>query len=226
MQGAQQLGATGAQQVGSAGAQQVGSAGAQQVGSAGAQQVGSQHGAGSLHPPQLLSPNSLGILILGSLNLGNLNPLNKPFFGVQQPSSLQGAGALQLGSHGAGAQQLGSHAAGAQQVGSHAAGAQQVGSHGAGAGAQQVGSAGAQQVGSQAAGAQQVGSAGAQHVGSGEQSLPQPLLLLPNRPNRPASALLDMVNTTIAAVKVIPFIVSLLLTTVREPRIAKIRETL
>ena len=216
MQGAQQLGATGAQQVGSAGAQQVGSAGAQQVGSAGAQQVGSQHGAGSLHPPQLLSPNSLGILILGSLNLGNLNPLNKPFFGVQQPSSLQGAGALQLGSHGAGAQQLGSHAAGAQQVGSH----------GAGAGAQQVGSAGAQQVGSQAAGAQQVGSAGAQHVGSGEQSLPQPLLLLPNRPNRPASALLDMVNTTIAAVKVIPFIVSLLLTTVREPRIAKIRETL
>jgi len=106
-----------------------------------------------------------------------------------QPS----VGAQQVGSQGAGAQQVGSQAAGAQQVGSQAAGAQQVGSQ----------AAGAQQVGSQAAGAQQVGS---------EEQEEQPLLLPPNRPNRPAFALLEMVNTIIAAVKTIPFIVSLLLT--------------
>ena len=78
-------------------------------------------------------------------------------------------------------------------------------------GSQQA-AAGAQQVGSQhsAAGAQQVGSlhsAGAQQLGS----WPQPLLLS-NRPNRPALALLEMVRTIIAADKKIPFIVSLLLT--------------
>lgn len=94
-------------------------------------------------------------------------------------------------------------AAGAQQVGS--AGAQQLGS-------QQAAGAGAQQVGSQqAAGAQQLASAGAQQDGSAEQPAPQPLVLLSNRPNRPAFAVLLIVRMTIAAVRVIPRIVSLLL---------------
>ena len=79
-----------------------------------------------------------------------------------------------------------------------------------GAGTQQVGSehgAGAQQVGS---GAQQAASIGAQQVGSGAQ--PQlELLLLLKQSNRPASALLGMASTIIAAVRTIPLIVSLLL---------------
>jgi len=180
LQGALQLGAQGAQQVGSQH-----SAGAQQVGSqhsAGAQQVGSQH-----PPPQQLRRfflNSFGIL-----NFGNLKQLKQLFFfGRQQPSLQQAAGAQQLGA----AVQQG---AGAQQVG---AALQQ------GAGAQQVGSqhsAGAQQVGSQH-------SAGAQQDGSEEQPPQWPLL----HPNRPASTLLAMVNTIKAADRVIPFIVSLLLT--------------
>jgi len=157
---------------------------------AGAQQVGSQQGAGaqqvgSQHPP----PQQLLFFLLNSfgiLNFGILNPPKQLFFrGWQQQPSLQ-----------------------------HAAGAQHTGAQHVGAGVQQ--GAGAQQVGSQqAVGAQQVGSsqqaAGAQQDGSEEQP-PQPLLLLPNRPNRPASALLEMVNTIMAAVRVIPFIVSLLLT--------------
>ena len=179
MQGAQQLGATGAQQVGS---QQ--GAGAQQVGSqhgAGAQQVGSEH-----PPPQQLRRflNSLGIL-----NFGILKQLKQLFFfGRQQPSLQQPAGAQHVG---AGVQQ----GAGAQQTGSQQ-----------GAGAQQVGAALQQGAGAQQVGSQQ--AAGAQQVGSEEQ--PPQLLLL--HPNRPASTLLEMVNTINAAVRVIPFIVSLLLT--------------
>lgn len=90
-----------------------------------------------------------------------------------------------------GAQQLG---AGAAQDG---AGAAHSGS-GAGAGASQDGAgaahvgAGAAQVGS---GAAQVG-AGAQQVGSGAQ---QPRFFLPNRPNRPASAVAAPLKQTVNA---------------------------
>jgi hypothetical protein len=170
-----------------AGAQQLASAGAQQLGSAGAQQVAS---AGAQQVA------SAGAQQLGSehpppqplflLNMFLILENSPPFLVTEQPpqpSLPQAAGAQQLGS------------AGAQQVGS-----------------QQAAGAGAQQVGSQhSAGAQQVASAGAQQDGSAEQPAPQPLLLCSNRPKRPAFAVLLIVRTTIAAVRVIPRIVSLLL---------------
>ena len=73
-------------------------------------------------------------------------------------------------------------AAGAAQVGAQAAGAAQAGAQ----------AAGAAQVGAQAAGAAQLG-AGAQQDGAGAQ--PQ----LPERLNRPASALLMLAKQTSAA---------------------------
>ena len=147
--------------------------------------MGSQQGAGAQQVgSQHPPPQQLLFFLLNSFGILNFGILNPP-------KQLFFRGWQQPPSL--------QHAAGAQHVG---AGVQQ------GAGAQQVGS-------QQAVGAQQVGSsqqaAGAQQDGSEEQP-PQPLLLLPNRPNRPASALLEMVNTIMAAVRVIPFIVSLLLT--------------
>jgi hypothetical protein len=138
---------------------------------------------------------------LGIRHLWPPQPVPQP-----QPEPQESTGAQQLGSQTgpqpAGAQQLA--AAGAQQVGAQAAGAQQL----AAAGAQQVGS----QAGAHAVGAQQLASTGAQQLGS---TLHPQLDLWLNMPNKPACALFVMVNTTIAAESVIPFISSLLLNSIR-----------
>jgi hypothetical protein len=126
-------------------------------------------------------------------------PCRKHFFSSQQEFEPQqdGAGAAQTGAAqtGAGAQHFG---AGAQHFG---AGAQHLGAGAQhfGAGAQHRG-AGAQHFG---AGAQHFG-AGAQHLGAGAQQSSWPW---PNRPNRPASALLLPAQQIIkAADRVIHFI--------------------
>jgi hypothetical protein len=163
-------------------------AGAEQSASAGAQQLGS---AGA---EQLASAGAQQLASAGALQLGSLlHPSPQPLSLLKMFLILENSPPI-----------FDTEQPSSQPSSPQAAGAQQVGS----AGAQQLASAGAQQVGStHSAGAEQSASAGAQQDGSSEQLS----LLCPNRSKRPAFAVLLIVKTTIAAVRVIPRIVSILL---------------